>query len=166
MERPWPWWHHTVSHNIIWTVKSYLPTLSCLPYAGELFDHGFDSWSTIFLPMSCYSNLGLGRWVGGVDDVYLPCVAGMVGFYCTHWEKYITGTLYLPWAYDITMLVGILMQTSMVCSQYTSDCMKYLLGGWVWVVLLSWYNWRAQNHSAWANPISNTGNSLKWTKMK
>ncbi len=114
----------------------YLPTLSCLPYTGELFDHGFDSWSTIFLPMSCYSNLGLGRWVGGVDDVYLPCVAGMVGFYCTHWEKYITGTLYLPWAYDITMLVGILMQISMVCSQYTSDCMKYLLGGCGWYCCL------------------------------
>jgi ethanolaminephosphotransferase len=29
----------------------------------------------------------------------------LTGFYVAHWEKYITGVLFLPWAYDISQLV-------------------------------------------------------------
>jgi len=27
-------------------------------------------------------------------------------FHITHWEKYNTGIMYLPWSYDLAMLVG------------------------------------------------------------
>lgn len=29
-----------------------------------------------------------------------------VNFYLTHWEKYNTGVLFLPWGYDFTMVVS------------------------------------------------------------
>lgn len=75
-------------------------------YAGELFDHGIDSWSVFLITMTFYSNGGYGRWENGVDNALLPFIATIAGFYVTHWEKYITGTLYLPWFYDISLLVS------------------------------------------------------------
>ena len=33
----------------------------------------------------------------------------MIGFYVCHWEKYITGVLYLPWSYDLVQLVHIII---------------------------------------------------------
>ena len=30
----------------------------------------------------------------------------LLSFYFSHWEKYITGTLYLPWFYDFSQTVS------------------------------------------------------------
>ena len=73
---------------------------------GELFDHGLDSWSAIFLPMSLVSAFGRGsEWGISASDGFWPCLSALGGFYVSHWEKYITGILYLPWLYDIMQLV-------------------------------------------------------------
>lgn len=29
-----------------------------------------------------------------------------ISFYLTHWEKYNTGVLFLPWGYDLSMVVS------------------------------------------------------------
>ena len=53
-----------------------------------------------------YSAVGSGReWSGPPLDCYYATAALMIGFYVAHWEKYITGTLYMPWAYDLGEVV-------------------------------------------------------------
>lgn len=78
---------------------SFLPT-------GELFDHGLDSWAAILLPICAFSLVGRSEWGGEPEQGYAPCLAAVVGFFLSHWEKYVTGTLYLPWFYDIMQLVS------------------------------------------------------------
>lgn len=80
-------------------------TTHALP--GELFDHGLDSWAAILLPLTLFSALGRGdQWGANTHETFFPCLAVLAGFYLSHWEKYVTGVLYLPWVYDITQLVG------------------------------------------------------------
>lgn len=75
---------------------------------GELFDHGLDSWTTIFIPTALYS-------IFGRDDpntiqpirMYFVCIMVFINFYLAHWEKYNTGVLYLPWSYDFSMVVSL-----------------------------------------------------------
>lgn len=74
---------------------------------GELFDHGLDSWTTVFIPTALYS-------IFGRDDpntiqpirMYYICIMVFINFYLAHWEKYNTGVLYLPWSYDFSMVVS------------------------------------------------------------
>jgi len=75
---------------------------------GELFDHGLDSWTTVFIPTALYS-------IFGRDDpntiqpirMYYICIMVFINFYVAHWEKYNTGVLYLPWSYDFSMIVSL-----------------------------------------------------------
>lgn len=75
---------------------------------GELFDHGLDSWTTVFIPTALYS-------IFGRDDpntiqpirMYYICIMVFINFYLAHWEKYNTGVLYLPWSYDFSMVVSL-----------------------------------------------------------
>ena len=32
-----------------------------------------------------------------------------LSFHLSHWEKYLTGVMYLPWSYDFAMLGGTLL---------------------------------------------------------
>ncbi|KAK7100066.1 ethanolaminephosphotransferase 1-like isoform X2 [Littorina saxatilis] len=68
---------------------------------GELFDHGLDSWATLFLPVGLYSIFGRGEYGVGVYRVYFVIIGIMFCFVVSHWEKYNTGVLFLPWGYDI-----------------------------------------------------------------
>jgi len=78
---------------------------------GELFDHGLDSWSTIFITGAIYSMFGRND-----DGLSLPLFRMFclfwnvyVCFLVSHWEKYNTGVLYLPWGYDFSMITSFLM---------------------------------------------------------
>ena len=73
---------------------------------GELFDHGLDSWATLFLPVGLYSIFGRGEHGVCVYRVYLLIVGIMFCFVVSHWEKYNTGILFLPWGYDIGQIVS------------------------------------------------------------
>ncbi|XP_012944001.1 ethanolaminephosphotransferase 1 [Aplysia californica] len=68
---------------------------------GELFDHGLDSWATLFIPVAVYGIFGRGEHGVNAFRVYLCVVGIMVCFVISHWEKYNTGVLFLPWGYDI-----------------------------------------------------------------
>jgi len=80
-------------------------TNTCGPL-GELFDHGLDSWAALLMPVGLYSAFGRGDQT--VTPIrYLYVIMGvMFTFVCSHWEKYNTGVLFLPWAYDVSQLVG------------------------------------------------------------
>jgi len=78
---------------------------------GELFDHGLDSWATIFITGAIYSVFGRN------EDGFSISVPRMFAlhwnvYFCflvSHWEKYNTGLLNLPWGYDISMVSSFLL---------------------------------------------------------
>ncbi|KAF5399096.1 CDP-alcohol phosphatidyltransferase [Paragonimus heterotremus] len=68
---------------------------------GELFDHGCDSWVVLFIPAVIYSICG-----NGSSPMRLLVIQWLLiwTFYTSHWEKYITGVLFLPWTFDFGQL--------------------------------------------------------------
>ncbi|KAA3673434.1 ethanolaminephosphotransferase [Paragonimus westermani] len=68
---------------------------------GELFDHGCDSWVVLFIPAVIYSICG-----NGSSPMRLLVLQWLIiwTFYTSHWEKYITGVLFLPWTFDFGQL--------------------------------------------------------------
>ncbi|XP_063699759.1 ethanolaminephosphotransferase 1 [Culicoides brevitarsis] len=76
---------------------------------GELFDHGLDSYTAPLIPACLYSIFG--RLSGSVAPLRMYYVVWTVlfSFYASHWEKYNTGVLYLPWGYDWGMWASTFM---------------------------------------------------------
>ncbi len=70
---------------------------------GELFDHGLDSWAAFYMPVCCYSMFG--QSAISLERMYLVIMGVLVTFVFSHWEKYNTGVMYLPWSYDLSQLV-------------------------------------------------------------
>ncbi|XP_068632475.1 ethanolaminephosphotransferase 1 isoform X1 [Battus philenor] len=81
---------------------------------GELFDHGLDSYSAVLIPTCLYSIFGRDelsplRYFFVIWNIF-------INFYLTHWEKYNTGVMFLPWGYDFTMIGSciLLLVTSVI----------------------------------------------------
>nr|XP_033809202.1 cholinephosphotransferase 1 [Geotrypetes seraphini] len=64
-------------------------TNSCSPL-GELFDHGCDSVSTVFVAIGTTIAVRLGT---NPDWLFFCSFVGMFMFYCAHWQTYVSGTL-------------------------------------------------------------------------
>jgi ethanolaminephosphotransferase len=71
---------------------------------GELMDHGVDSWTAVFVPMHVYSLFGASDFSFGPHRMMFIFWAVFLTFYVSHWEKYNTGVLYLPWSYDVSQI--------------------------------------------------------------
>lgn len=71
---------------------------------GELFDHGLDSWACIFFVVTVYSIFGRGETGVTVLTLYFILWVVLFSFILSHWEKYNTGILFLPWGYDISQV--------------------------------------------------------------
>uniref|UniRef100_A0A7N8WPT7 Cholinephosphotransferase 1 n=1 Tax=Mastacembelus armatus TaxID=205130 RepID=A0A7N8WPT7_9TELE len=57
---------------------------------GELFDHGCDAVSTVFVAVGTCISCG----VGGLSNWMFFCgFIGMFMFFCAHWQTYVSGTL-------------------------------------------------------------------------
>ena len=100
--------------------KGYFATPRCISFAcivhyfviafssplGELFDHGLDSSAVWLMVLSNVSCFGLGdHSVMQIDFVFIVYFT-LFAFNIAHWEKYTTGVLFLPWAYDISQIVS------------------------------------------------------------
>ena len=72
---------------------------------GELFDHGVDSWATFLCPVSIFSLTSQDERGFSPMIMHLFLWSVYISFIDSHWEKYNTKILYLPWSYDISMLV-------------------------------------------------------------
>ncbi|CAH2979154.1 unnamed protein product [Chilo suppressalis] len=59
---------------------------------GELFDHGCDSISTVFIALGACTAVKLGDYP---TWMFFQCFCAMTLFYCAHWQAYVTGTLKL-----------------------------------------------------------------------
>jgi len=57
---------------------------------GELFDHGCDSLSTIFVSLASCCAVQLGRYPAWM---LFQCICASTLFYCAHWQTYVSGTL-------------------------------------------------------------------------
>ena len=75
---------------------------------GELFDHGLDSSAAFLMAISLFSLFGHGPHSVTLWELHCILLACLLGFYTAHWEKYNTGTLFLPWTYDASQLVRLL----------------------------------------------------------
>ena len=73
---------------------------------GEMFDHGLDSWISLFMTLSIISIFGCGEFSVPIEEGIYILVAIQATFIISHWEKYNTGILYLPWGYDISQIVS------------------------------------------------------------
>ncbi|XP_028034335.1 ethanolaminephosphotransferase 1 [Bombyx mandarina] len=103
---PWVWAASAVNLFVAYTLdgidgKQARRTGTSGPL-GELFDHGLDSYSAVLIPTCLYS-------IFGRDEVsplrfFFVIWNIFINFYLTHWEKYNTGVMFLPWGYDFTML--------------------------------------------------------------
>ncbi|XP_063218026.1 ethanolaminephosphotransferase 1 [Bacillus rossius redtenbacheri] len=76
---------------------------------GELFDHGLDSWTAVLIPVCVYSVFGRGQHSISALRFYFCLWNVFVNFYLSHWEKYNTGVLFLPWGYDASMVATIII---------------------------------------------------------
>lgn len=68
---------------------------------GELFDHGLDSYSAVLIPIYMFSLFG--REDLSTYRMHFIIWLVFTNFYFTHFEKYNTGVMFLPWGYDFTM---------------------------------------------------------------
>lgn len=101
----WVWFYGAFAHFMAHTLdgidgKQARRTGSSGPL-GELFDHGLDAWSTSLFVINVFSVAGE---LFTKNEQYIILWLSMFNFMCSHWEKYNTGLLYLPWAYDVSMV--------------------------------------------------------------
>uniref|UniRef100_A0A8C3BBZ7 Ethanolaminephosphotransferase 1 n=1 Tax=Cairina moschata TaxID=8855 RepID=A0A8C3BBZ7_CAIMO len=109
---------------------------------GELFDHGLDSWATSIFVLSFFSVCSRDNGKTGVSvyTMYIYLSIVLFNFMCSHWEKYNTGVLFLPWGYDLsqvlitayllTGLVGVeVWQKPLLFGYYITDVLVILLIG-------------------------------------
>lgn len=71
---------------------------------GELMDHGMDSWTSFFIPFCIYSIFGRADYSQTPLHMLYIFWTIYITFYLSHWEKYNTGILYLPWSYDASQI--------------------------------------------------------------
>ncbi|KAG0719756.1 Ethanolaminephosphotransferase 1 [Chionoecetes opilio] len=74
---------------------------------GELFDHGLDSWTTFFIPACIWSVFGRVDYSIMPLRFYFVLWNVILCFYASHWEKYLTKILFLPWGYDLSQVVSL-----------------------------------------------------------
>ncbi|CAF3372394.1 unnamed protein product [Rotaria sp. Silwood1] len=72
---------------------------------GELFDHGVDSWACFLFPVCIFSAISQGEYGFNPISMHMLLWTIYISFIDSHWEKYNTKVLFLPWSYDISMLV-------------------------------------------------------------
>ncbi|KAH8032583.1 hypothetical protein HPB51_026036 [Rhipicephalus microplus] len=95
---------------------------------GELFDHGLDSWATLFMPVCLYSVFGRAEMSCNTWRFLLVLCNIHFCFILSHWEKYNTGILYLPWGYDISQM--ILLGSFVLTYLYSYRLWKFTILGW------------------------------------
>jgi len=81
---------------------------------GELFDHGCDAVSTVFVSIATCCAMGMGN---DPASFYFICFTGTFLFYCAHWQTYVSGTLKFG-RIDVTegqlLCIGVFILTSVV----------------------------------------------------
>lgn len=125
----WVWIFCAINHFLAHTLdgidgKHARRTNSSGPL-GELMDHGLDSWTAVFMPTCMYSVFGRGEYSCNPLRVFFSLWSVYLCFISSHWEKYNTGVLYLPWGYDISQVVLLFAFLKTYFQSY--KCWKFIV---------------------------------------
>jgi len=78
----------------------------------QLINNLFLLRTTVFIPTGLYSVFGsIGPNTISLKRMFFCYWNVFFNFIFSHWEKYNTGVLYLPWGYDASMVVSFLFYT-------------------------------------------------------
>lgn len=137
---------------------------------GELFDHGIDSWCVSMFAFGIYSLFGRGEFGTTVWHFYFVLWMLMTCFLLSHWEKYNTGVLYLPWSYDfsqvamaVSYLIAAIFGTEIwACYIYGWKCSVFFLivtygSGFGYSIPVSFYN----VYKSYANKTGKRGSTFE-----
>ncbi|XP_042693686.1 cholinephosphotransferase 1 isoform X3 [Centrocercus urophasianus] len=94
---------------------------------GELFDHGCDSISTVFVVLGSCIAIRLGT---NPDWLFFCCFVGLFMFYSAHWQTYVSGTLRFG-KVDVTevqIAITVLLLVSAFCGTAIWDYKVHLIG--------------------------------------
>eukprot|EP01122_Echinamoeba_exundans_P002269 TRINITY_DN1222_c0_g2_i1.p1 TRINITY_DN1222_c0_g2~~TRINITY_DN1222_c0_g2_i1.p1 ORF type:complete len:309 (-),score=59.81 TRINITY_DN1222_c0_g2_i1:100-1026(-) len=100
---------------------------------GELFDHGCDALTTIFISLTTLSVMR----IGNTTPVFFAIASVLVPFFLTQWEEYFTGSLNL----------GYISVTEAQCAMMGIDLTSFFLGSDWWLQSINIfgiemrYNW-------------------------
>ncbi|XP_013109310.2 cholinephosphotransferase 1 isoform X4 [Stomoxys calcitrans] len=92
---------------------------------GELFDHGCDSISTVFVALSACISCQLGHYP---NWLFFQCFCAIGLFYCAHWQTYVSGTLRFG-KIDVTEAQFTIMGIHMI---------SFFFGPEIWMTKLSY----------------------------
>uniref|UniRef100_A0A8C5LFA5 Ethanolaminephosphotransferase 1 n=1 Tax=Jaculus jaculus TaxID=51337 RepID=A0A8C5LFA5_JACJA len=87
----------------------------------ELFDHGLDSWSCVYFVVTVYSNFGRGSTGISVFVLYLLLCVVLFSFILSHWVKYNTRILFLPWGYDLILFLQVTISFVYIVTMVVGD---------------------------------------------
>ncbi|XP_015744968.1 cholinephosphotransferase 1 isoform X2 [Python bivittatus] len=116
---------------------------------GELFDHGCDSISTVFIGIAACTAVRLGT---DPDWLFFSSFFGMFLFYCAHWQTYVSGMLKFGkidvTETEITVMIIFLLTSFGGTTMWDTkipvlelQLKKILLAGVVCVAVYSTYNY-------------------------
>ncbi|XP_063973007.1 choline/ethanolaminephosphotransferase 1 isoform X1 [Diachasmimorpha longicaudata] len=112
---------------------------------GELFDHGCDSVSTVFVALSACIAVQLGYYP---TWMFFQCFCAMTLFYCAHWQSYVSGSLKFG-KIDVTEAQFTIMGIHLISAIFGPEIwmtempyinglqFKYLIGGMTAVCTLT-----------------------------
>lgn len=84
---------------------------------GELFDHGCDAISTIFVALGVCVAIKLGEYP---FVMLFQCTMAIFLFYCAHWQTYVTGTLRFG-KFDVTEAQFSVMAIHLISAIFGQD---------------------------------------------
>ncbi|XP_072942213.1 cholinephosphotransferase 1 isoform X4 [Epargyreus clarus] len=101
---------------------------------GELFDHGCDSISTVFIALGACIAVKLGDYP---TWMFFQCFCAMTLFYCAHWQAYVTGTLKMgridvteaQYALILIHLISAVLGPEFWATEVGTFEVRYSLGG-------------------------------------
>ncbi|GIY64380.1 hypothetical protein CDAR_12371 [Caerostris darwini] len=85
---------------------------------GELFDHGCDSISTVFVSLGICIAVKLGAYP---NWMFFQCFIAIILFYCAHWQTYITGSLRFG-KFDVTECQCTIIIAHLISALFGNKC--------------------------------------------
>lgn len=113
-----------------------------------MIDHGLDSYSAALIPAAMFSIFGRGSQSISPLRMYYILWNVFVNFYLSHFEKYNTGVLFLPWGYDFSMIVSIFVLYKW---NYCVLIWKLCLSGFGVSIFTdsNWWTWSVEIYVTW-----------------
>lgn len=83
-----------------------------------------------------FSCFGVSNETASEVELFFLAVAVFYAFYFSHWEKYTTNVMYLPWAYDVSQFVSIYFKLFALCFCRCFNCVfgEYVMLNFIYLL--------------------------------